>query len=154
MHFDHCGGTALIPNARIVVQRAEWDSAHHPKLIEHEVYNPADFDLGHDVLKIDGNHDVFGDGSVTCIPTPGHTAGHQSLRVNLASGPVVLTGDCVYWEEVLEGMLLPPFGFDHDLQLASMGELKRLRDDDGCRLLYGHDAAQWASLGNSPSAIT
>ena len=154
LHFDHCGGTALIPNARIVVQRAEWDSAHHPKLIEHEVYNPADFDLGHDVLKIDGNHDVFGDGSVTCIPTPGHTAGHQSLRVNLASGPVVITGDCVYWEEFLEGMLLPPFGFDHDLQLASMGELKRLRDDDGCRLLYGHDAAQWASLGNSPSAIT
>ena len=100
LHFDHCGGTALIPNARIVVQRAEWDSAHHPKLIEHEVYNPADFDLGHDVLKIDGNHDVFGDGSVTCIPTPGHTAGHQSLRVNLASGPVVLTGDYVYWEAV------------------------------------------------------
>ncbi|MFL3020832.1 MAG: MBL fold metallo-hydrolase [Candidatus Poriferisodalaceae bacterium] len=82
LHFDHCGGTSLIPNARIIVQNAEWDSAHHPKLIEHEVYNPADFDLGHDVLKIDGTHDVFGDGSVMCIPTPGHTAGHQSLRVN------------------------------------------------------------------------
>ncbi|MCH1614977.1 MAG: MBL fold metallo-hydrolase, partial [Acidimicrobiales bacterium] len=46
LHFDHCGGTGLIPNAQIIVQRSEWESAHHPKLIEHEVYNPADFDLG------------------------------------------------------------------------------------------------------------
>ena len=153
LHFDHCGGTSLIPNARIIVQNAEWDSAHHPKLIEHEVYNPADFDLGHDVLKIDGTHDVFGDGAVMCIPTPGHTAGHQSLRVNLESGPVVLTGDCVYWEAVLEGMLLPPFGFDHDMQLASMRKLRDLRDEDGCRLLYGHDATQWAGLQESPAGI-
>jgi len=71
----------------------------------------------------------------------------------LASGPVVLTGDCVYWEEVLEGMLLPPFGFDHDLQLASMRKLKDLRDQDGCKLLYGHDASQWATLDNSSSGI-
>ncbi len=79
--------------------------------------------------------------------------GHQSLRVNLESGPVVLTGDCVYWEAVLEGMLLPPFGFDHDLQLASMRKLRDLRDEDGCRLLYGHDATQWAGLEQSPSGI-
>ena len=153
LHFDHCGGTALVPNAEIIVQRSEWRSGHHPKLIEHEVYNPADFDLGHDVLKIDGAHDVFGDGSVICIPTPGHTAGHQSLRVNLASGPVILTGDCVYWKEVLEEMLLPPFGFDHEMQLDSMRNLKELRDEHGCRLLYGHDASQWASLSQSPAGL-
>ncbi len=154
LHFDHCGGTSLLPNARIIVQEAEWKSAHHPKLIEHEVYNPADFDLGHDVLKVEGTHDVFGDGSVVCIPTPGHTAGHQSLRVNLESGPVVLTGDCVYWEQVLEEMLLPPFGFDHQMQLDSMQKLKQLRDEDGCRLLYGHDQAQWAHLTQSSVGIT
>ena len=43
LHFDHCGGTSLLPNARIIVQEAEWKSAHHLKLIEHEVYNPAGF---------------------------------------------------------------------------------------------------------------
>ena len=154
LHFDHCGGTSLIPNAQIIVQKAEWDSAHHPKLIEHEVYNPADFELGHDVAKVQGKHDIFGDGSVVCIPTPGHTAGHQSLKVNLASGPVVLTGDCVYWEQVLEGMLLPPFGFDHEMQLQSMRQLRDLRDVEGCRLLYGHDANQWAELRQTPAGIS
>lgn len=152
LHFDHCGGTELVPNAQIIVQQAEWKSGHHPKLIEHEVYDPADFDLGHDVLQITGEHDVFGDGSVLCVPTPGHTAGHQSLRVNLASGPVVLTGDCVYWEAVLDAMLLPPFGFDHELQLASMRHLRSLRDD-GCQLLYGHDNAQWAALPHNGSGL-
>ena len=154
LHFDHCGGTGLIPNAQIIVQRSEWESAHLPKLIEHEVYNPADFDLGHDVLQVEEQHDVFSDGSVLCIPTPGHTAGHQSLRVNLESGPVVLTGDCVYWQEVLEKMLLPPFGFDHEMQLSSMRHLKSLQDIDGCRLLFGHDQAQWKKLELSPMGLS
>lgn len=158
LHFDHCGGTALIPNAQILIQRAEWEAGHHPKLIEHEVYSPDDFDLGHDVNLLDGTHDVFGDGSVTAIPTPGHTAGHQSLRVELASGPVVLTGDCIYWEAVLADMALPPFGFNHDMQLDSMRLLRDLRDNHGCRLLYGHDEAQWAKLpvgtASNPAGLT
>ena len=154
LHFDHCGGTELVPNAQIIVQQAEWESGHHPKLIEHEVYSPADFDLGHDVLQITGEHDVFGDGSVICVPTPGHTAGHQSLRVNLKSGPVVLTGDCVYWENVLDEMLLPPFGFNHDMQLESMNRLRSLRDDHGCRLLYGHDHTQWATLPHDAAGMS
>ena len=154
LHFDHCGGTELLPNARLICQRAEWESGHHPKLIEYEVYKPEDFDLGHDLLLIEGEHDVFGDGSVTCIPTPGHTAGHQSLRVELDSGPVVLTGDCVYWEDVLDRMLLPPFGFDHDMQLESMRHLKSLRDDHGCHLLYGHDETQWSTLPHEGLGLT
>jgi len=154
LHFDHCGGTALVPNAQIIVQRSEWESGHHPKLVEHEVYKPDDFDLGHDVLQIEGRHDIFGDGSVLCIPTPGHTSGHQSLRVNLDSGPVVLTGDCVYWQEVLEKMLLPPFGYDHEMQLSSMRHLKALQDEEGCTLLFGHDATQWAKLDRSPAGLT
>jgi N-acyl homoserine lactone hydrolase len=154
LHFDHCGGTELVPNAQIIVQKSEWEAGHRERLIEHEVYNPADFDLGHDLNKISGEHDVFGDGSVLCIPTPGHTVGHQSLRVNLESGPVVLTGDCIYWQDILENMLLPPFGFDHDMQLASMRHLQSLRDDHGCTLYYGHDQAQWATLPLDGSAIT
>ncbi len=145
LHFDHCGGTVEVPNARIVVQRQEWAAGHHPKLIEHHVYNPDDFDLGHEVQQIDGEHDVFGDGSVVCLPTAGHTRGHQSLRLELASGPVVLTGDCVYFERFLDDMTVPQFGYDLDQQRDSMRELARLRSE-GCRLLYGHDAGQFASL--------
>lgn len=151
LHFDHAGGTVEIPDARIVVQRAEWEAAHRARLIEAGVYNPDDFDHGHEVEQVEGAHDVFGDGRVTCVPTPGHTVGHQALRLELESGPVVLTGDCVYFEAWLDEMTVPNFGFDTEMQLESMTELKRLRDEDGCRLLFGHDDAQFAAL---PSALT
>lgn len=142
LHFDHCGGTAQLPNARLVVQRAEWEAGQNPKAVERGVYNPGDYDLGHDVQMVEGPHDLFDDGSVLCVPTPGHTPGHQSLRVELESGPVVLTGDCVYVESMLDDMAVPGFGFDTELQRQSMLELKRMRDHDGCRMLFGHDAAQ------------
>lgn len=149
LHFDHSGGTVEIPDARIVIQEAEWAAGHQQQLIDAGVYNPDDYDHGHDVETVTGTHDVFGDGSVVCLPTPGHTVGHQALRVELASGPHVLTGDCVYFEAWLDEMRVPRFGFDTELQLESMEELKRLRDHEGCRLLFGHDEAQFRSL---PSA--
>ncbi|MEL7158425.1 MAG: N-acyl homoserine lactonase family protein [Actinomycetota bacterium] len=150
LHFDHSGGTVEIPDARLVVQRPEWEAGHSQRLIEAGVYDPVDYDHGHDVEQVDGHHDVFGDGRVVCVPTPGHTAGHQALRVELDSGPVVLTGDCIYFEEMLTEMTVPRFGFDTDQQRQSMLELKRLRDEEGCRLLYGHDEAQVAGFGDGP----
>lgn len=145
LHFDHAGGIADLPDARLIVQRSEWKVGHHPKLVEVGLYNPDDFDVGHDVQLIDGTHDVFGDGSIVCIPTPGHTRGHQALRVQLASGPIVLTADCVYFERMLDEMRVPRFAFDRDLQLEAMRRLRAMRDD-GCRLLFGHDLAQFRSL--------
>ena len=146
LHFDHAGGTTEIPDARIVIQKDEWDAGHDPEMIELGAYNPDDFDLGHDLQTVSGPHDVFGDGRVTCVPTPGHTAGHQALRIELDSGPVVLTGDCVYFEKMLDEMSVPRFGYDTEMQKQSMGELKRLRDQEGCRLLFGHDIDQFQSL--------
>ncbi len=146
LHFDHAGGTAEIPDARIVVQTAEWAAGHDASLVDNGTYNPDDFDHGHAVQTIDGVHDLFGDGRIVCVPTPGHTPGHQALRVALDSGPVVLTGDCIYFEEMLDRMIVPRFGHDATQQLASMAELRRMRDDEGCRLFYGHDLAQLRSL--------
>lgn len=145
LHFDHCGGTAEVANARLVVQRAEWEAGHDQRQIERGVYDPTDFDHGHDVELIDGRHDIFGDGRLVCIPTPGHTPGHQGLRVELESGPVVLTGDCIYFERMLTEMIVPRLGYDADQQRASMQELATLRDE-GCRLLFGHDADQMAQI--------
>lgn len=147
LHFDHCGGTALIPNAKILIQEKEWQSGSDEKMIELGVYNPNDFNLGHTVQQVNGEFDIFGDGSVVCLPTPGHTAGHQSLRIELASGPVVLTSDCVYWQQMLEDMSFPPFGFDQEQQKRSMLNLIKLRNE-GCKLIFGHDALQWASFEN------
>jgi glyoxylase-like metal-dependent hydrolase (beta-lactamase superfamily II) len=145
LHFDHAGGCGRLPDARIVVNRAEWAAGRDPALIEAGVYDPVDYDHGHDVQEVDDGHDVFGDGRLICLATPGHTAGHQALRIELDSGPVVLTGDCVYFERMLEEMLVPRFGYDTDLQRRSMERLAGLRDG-GCRLLYGHDRDQLAGL--------
>jgi N-acyl homoserine lactone hydrolase len=148
LHFDHAGGTAELPDARLVVQQSEWSAGHHPRLIEAGLYNPDDFDIGHDLQLVEGVHDVFGDGSIVCIPTPGHTKGHQALRVELPSGPVVLTSDCVYFGHLLDTMTVPTHAYNREQQLASMAMLVAMRRD-GCRLLFGHDLDQFRSL---PSA--
>lgn len=148
LHFDHAGGTVEIPDARVVIQRAEWEAGHDNKFVDAGIYNPDDYDHGHDVQLVEGEHDVFGDGRVVCIPTPGHTPGHQALRVELDSGPVVLTADCVYFERMLTEMLVPPFGNEvsQEQQRASMRHLASLRDDHGCHLLFGHDEAQFRAI--------
>ena len=147
LHFDHCGGTVQVPNARLVVQKDEWSAGKDNRWIERGIYNPADFDLGHDIQQIEGQHDIFADGTVICIPTPGHTAGHQSLRVELSGGPVVLTSDCTYWQSMLDDMRVPPHGYDREQQKNSMRRLRSLQQE-GCRLIYGHDAEQWKSIDN------
>jgi glyoxylase-like metal-dependent hydrolase (beta-lactamase superfamily II) len=145
LHFDHAGGTGEIPDARIVVNRAEWQAGQDSRLIEAGVYDPVDYDHGHDVQEVGDGHDVFGDGRLICVATPGHTAGHQALRVELDSGPVVLTGDCIYFQRMLDEMLVPRFGHDTDEQRRSMARLAAMREE-GCRLLFGHDSDQIASL--------
>jgi len=70
-HFDHVGGNALIPNATMLVQRREWDAGMDADSAAKRGFNPRDFDLGHKLRLVDGEHDVFGDGSVTCLPTYG-----------------------------------------------------------------------------------
>ena len=135
-HFDHVGGLAELPNARVVVHRDEWRAA----LAGDDVaYDPALYDLGHDVVAIDGEHDLFGDGTVTCLPTPGHTCGHQSLRVATSAGPVILTADACYFSHTVDDGVLPPFGFDLEQQRASLDLLRRERDA-GTTIVPGHDA--------------
>jgi len=67
LHFDHTGGHATIPNAALVVQRAEWTAARDPELARGLLYDPANYDLGHEVRCVDGEHDLFGDGRVVCV---------------------------------------------------------------------------------------
>jgi glyoxylase-like metal-dependent hydrolase (beta-lactamase superfamily II) len=102
LHFDHTGGNALVPNARLVVQRREWEAGQDADLRARNAYDPADYDHGHDLLAVDGEYDLFGDGRIVCLPTYGHTPGHQSLRVRLDDGDVILTGDACYLRATLE----------------------------------------------------
>ena len=141
LHFDHCGGLVQLPEARVLVQQREWGAAFSAPLVEFGVFNPDDFDLGHDRELLDGEHDVFGDGSVVIVPTPGHTAGHQSL---LIEGRLLLTGDACYCRLALDLDAPPPFG--HDLaQQRQVFAWLRDQEAKGVRLVFSHDADQWAS---------
>jgi N-acyl homoserine lactone hydrolase len=142
LHFDHVGGNADLPNAKLIVQRREWEAAADPELVRRNGYNRADFDVGHQLQLIDGEYDLFGDGRVVCIPTYGHTAGHQSLRVRLDGGEVVLTADSCYMRKVLEEMVLPPFAHDFDAMRVVI-ERFRAMERAGTRLIFGHDPGQW-----------
>lgn len=152
LHFDHVGGNADLPNAKLVVQRKEWEAAANPEQIKRNGYNRADFDLGHQLKLVDGEHDVFGDGSVVCVPTQGHTPGHQSLRVRLATGDVVLAADACYLRRTLETLALPPIVHDPEAMRASLLRLRALRDA-GARIFYGHDPEFWASLPQAPEGV-
>lgn len=145
LHFDHAGGLRLLPNARVVVHEDEWHHGTDPDLAAASTYSPDEYVLGHDVLTVTGEHDLFGDGSVTCIPTPGHTVGHQSLRVRTAEQDLVLAADCCYFEHTIDGGPLPGFGFDREQHDASRNRLRSMRDA-GSTVIPGHDAAALAAL--------
>lgn len=144
LHFDHVGGLGALPNARVVVHVDEWGFAQSGE----STYDPALYDLGHDVTAVDGAHDLFGDGSVVTMPTPGHTCGHQSLRVTTTDGVTILTGDACYFTHTLDDEVLPPFGYDLDQQRRSLALLRAERDR-GTRIVAGHDAAAMRSLQRS-----
>lgn len=138
LHFDHVGGLSMVPNATVVIQRAEWEAGMAQEGTA--PYAREDFDLGHKLKLLDGEFDIFGDDSVVCIPTPGHTAGHQSLRVKHASGRhVVLTSDCCYFARTLDGGALPSFGHDLDQQRGSLARLRKMRDQ-GALIVPSHDS--------------
>ncbi len=110
---------------------------------------PAITILGQDVIQIDGEHDLFGDGSVVCVPTFGHTPGHQSLMVRLAEGSVVLTADACYFRSTLEDLRLPLIVHDKEAMRASLHRLRALRAK-GARLFFGHDPDFWQEKPGTP----
>ncbi|MBI1776335.1 MAG: N-acyl homoserine lactonase family protein [Proteobacteria bacterium] len=152
LHFDHVGGNALIPNATVVVQKREWEAGMDPDIAAQRGFNRRDFDLGHKLMKIDGEHDLFGDGRVVCLPTYGHTPGHQSLKVRLEKGEVVLAADACYFCRTLRERRLPPRAHDHAEMMRSLDKLAAL-EAGGARIFFGHDAEFWASVPQAPAEI-
>jgi glyoxylase-like metal-dependent hydrolase (beta-lactamase superfamily II) len=136
LHFDHVGGLALVPESvPIVIQRAEWDAGHEAAGVELNFFQPRDYGgQDRDVLLVDGDHDLLGDGSIELLSTPGHSTGHQSVRV----GEIVIGADVAHFAEVLDDPRFPAFAADFDAQRRSAERLRGLRED-GLTVLPGHD---------------
>ncbi len=153
LHYDHCGGNVLFPDATLLVQRAEWEAATAAPP-EQTGYRQADLDTDLGTEVIDGEHDVFDDGSVVLFPTPGHTAGHQSLRVECPRGTAVLAGDACYMAETLERGTLPGgvTPSNRDQFLRSLAGLRALADD-GAVVFPSHDPGFWAAQPLAPAPL-
>ncbi len=147
LHFDHAGGNALAPDVPVVVQTREL--AYARTTDPSYGYIAEDYETGQDFSEIDGEHDIFGDGSVTCIPTFGHTPGHQSLRVKTDVGEFVLAGDACYLRRTLDDMHLPTYAFDEEAMRASLRSLRELQAR-GARIMYGHDPDFWVDVPQAP----
>ena len=103
------------------------------------------------MTKLDGDRDVFGDGSVTLIATPGHTPGHQSLLVKLPkTGVLLLTGDAVHFKSNWDNRGVPDGNVDKDKTRASMQRIADLLDKEKGQLWINHDKAQRDSLKLAP----
>lgn len=132
VHPDHVGNVAEFPGATLIVQKAEWDYGLKLPL---KPFNPEQ-----KTHLIEGDKDLFGDGSVTVLSTPGHTPGHQSLLVRLAkTGYVLLSGDAVHFQSNWDNRRVPAFNTDKAQSLASMEKIAHILDEKHAQLWINHD---------------
>jgi N-acyl homoserine lactone hydrolase len=142
-HPDHIGNVELFPQSMLLVQKAEYE---WPTPLGVGRFKPE-----HPVTKLEGDHDVFGDGSVTILSTPGHTPGHQSLLVKLPkTGALVLSGDAVHFKSNWENRGVPSANFDKEKTLASMQRIADTLAKENAQLWINHDKAQRDTLKMAP----
>jgi glyoxylase-like metal-dependent hydrolase (beta-lactamase superfamily II) len=152
-HGDHVGNANLFAGATLLIQQAEYDAAFGPEPAKFG-FNPVTYDKLRDTpsVKLSGDHDVFGDGSVTILSTPGHTPGHQSLLVRLPkTGSVVLSGDMAHFRENFDLRRVPAFNFNREWSIASMDKIAAIVQKEHAQLWINHDAAQSATIRHAPA---
>lgn len=139
LHFDHAGGLAQLPSSvPVFVQRREWEAGQDAAAIAKNFFLPLDYGtVTERLVLVDGDHDLLGDGSVQLLSTPGHTPGHQSVRVG---ENLVLGADVTHYASGLDDHRFPMFADDHAAQTASAERLRALRDA-GAAVRPGHDPA-------------
>jgi glyoxylase-like metal-dependent hydrolase (beta-lactamase superfamily II) len=154
-HYDHVGNSRLFRKATWVVQRAEHDAMFGPDPAQYG-YLPELYATLSDrpIRVVEGEHDVFGDGAVRMIPTPGHTLGHCSLLVRLPKrGPVLLSGDVAHNLCNLRCRRVPAFNVDQAATVASMEKIDALVRAEGAELWINHDIMQSGTLPHAPAYI-
>jgi glyoxylase-like metal-dependent hydrolase (beta-lactamase superfamily II) len=156
-HGDHIGNMRLFQDSTILIQRAEYawisspdgpnDNVNQLKALARNLMGtPKHLDL------LDGDTDVFGDGSVTLVSTPGHTPGSQSLMVHLRnSGFIILSGDVVHLEENFEKDTVPSLNTDKAASIASMERVRRMIATYKAKFFINHDKAESDKLKLIPA---
>jgi N-acyl homoserine lactone hydrolase len=153
-HGDHTGQVASFPKATLLIGAREWDAITAPKPAEGVNYKPFEgWIKGENKVEPQNlDKDVFGDGSVIILRTPGHTPGHQSLMVKLPQmGNVIISGDAMHFRENYEKDGVPAFNYDRAQTLASMDRLRKLAATFKATIIIQHDARDVEKLPAFPA---
>jgi N-acyl homoserine lactone hydrolase len=153
-HADHTGQIASFPKATLLIGAREWEAITSPHPPQGANVKPFEgWIKGENKVEPQPiDKDVFGDGSVIMLRTPGHTPGHSSLLVKLAQmGPVILTGDAVHFHENLESDGVPAFNYDRAQTLASLRRLKKIAENLKATIVIQHDARDVDKLPALPA---
>jgi N-acyl homoserine lactone hydrolase len=158
LHLDHTGALAVIdrfPNAEVLVTQTEYDIAHNPQSWEAAAYVTADYvkpGIRWVTLHDDEDgYDLFGDGTLICWRTPGHTAGHLSFEVHLPSGQALfLAVDAGNTLAHIQETKTPAFIADLPTGIRSMRRIRRLAWRAGAEIVPGHDPEVWPRFPLAP----
>jgi N-acyl homoserine lactone hydrolase len=173
LHVDHASGISEFPGATFLVSRAEWDAAADQGPTHGYVTRQFDHAFDYRLLDFEGavregagsartgataslvvsfsgfarSFDVFGDGSVRVVYTPGHTLGHMSVVLRTARGEVLVAGDAMYLRRTLDDTHLPYRMEDEHVFRRSLREIRRYADETPDALIIpGHDWEAWQEL--------
>ena len=153
-HLDHAGNMGMFPKAIHVVQKKEMYQGWWPEKFQGREVNGsfvlADINAARDYnyLELDGDYDLFGDGTVQVISTPGHTIGHQSVKVKLPkAGTFILSQDAIWMQENLDGYVAG-LNFSVQAYTSTVNKLKMMADLEGAKILMAHDAPQFGKMGD------
>jgi glyoxylase-like metal-dependent hydrolase (beta-lactamase superfamily II) len=154
-HADHTGQAGSFPDATLLIGKGDWDV-----LVANsapEMANPAPVQHwiggGGKVEAVTSDKDVFGDGSVVMLSTPGHTPGHNALLVRLQEkGAVLLTGDLAHLQENYETNGVPTFNTNRADTLASLDRFKRIARNLNATVIIQHDPRYLDRLPTFPEA--
>ena len=154
-HFDHVGNAALFAHATWHMQRREYEAMFGP---DYETYGylPSLYAVLRQarVEVMDGDQDLFGDGSLSVISTPGHTPGHCSLLVRLPeTGPVLLAADVAHYRYNMDHRCVPAMNSDPSQSRASMDRVDALVREEGAQLWLNHDIVQTATIPHAPASF-
>jgi N-acyl homoserine lactone hydrolase len=143
-HGDHVGNVDLFPSSTLLIQKAEMDWAFAPGK------NPP-FKAERPMRKLEGDLDVFANGSATILSTPGHTPGHQSLLVHLAkTGWVLLSGDAVHFKDNWDNRRVASMNTSAEQTQASYKRIADVLADKKAQLWINHDKPQSQGQKHSP----
>jgi N-acyl homoserine lactone hydrolase len=143
-HGDHIGNVDMFPTSMLLIQKAEMDWAFA------EGKQPP-FKKDRPMKLLSGDFNVFGDGSVTILSTPGHTPGHQSLLVHLPkTGWIVLAGDLAHFKDNWDNDRVPSMNTSADQTHASHAKIEKVLADKNAQLWINHDLPTFNSQKHSP----